>query len=77
MLTAATSPQAAVRKVRCCNRAATEAGRTLTEQENIGAGNGKNCLDKLEFLTGQYLPGRLRPNLQGGGRWFESRIAHL
>src|SRR5918997_1545292 len=60
MPTAATLPQAAVREVRWCNRAATEAGRTRTEQESNSAKNGKNCLDKLDFPTGQYLPYRLQ-----------------
>jgi hypothetical protein len=30
----------------CCNRAATGTGHTWTEQENNGARNAKNCLDK-------------------------------
>ena len=53
-------------RIRCCNRAATEAVHTRTEQEDYGARNAKNHLDKRDFLTGQYLPGKLRPNLQGG-----------
>jgi hypothetical protein len=63
-------------RIRCCNRAATEAVHALTEQENYGARNARNYLDKLDFSTGQYLPGKLRPNLQAGGRWFKSSIAH-
>jgi hypothetical protein len=58
-------------RIRCCNRAATEAVHTRTEQENYGARNARNHLDKLDFPTGQYLPGRLRPNLQGGDAGFE------
>src|ERR671913_161518 len=54
-------------RIRCCNRAATEAVHTRTEQENYGARNAKNHLDKLDFPTRQYLPGKLRPNLQGEG----------
>jgi hypothetical protein len=56
MSTAATSPQAAVRKVRCYNRAATEVERARTEQESNGARNGKNCLDKLDFRQGSTYP---------------------
>jgi hypothetical protein len=41
ILNAATSPQAAVRRVRCCNRAATGVEHIRTEQENNGARNAK------------------------------------
>jgi hypothetical protein len=43
--------------VRCCNRAATGAVHTRTEQENISARNAKNRLDKQDLPTGQYPPG--------------------
>jgi hypothetical protein len=33
-------------------------------------------LSKRNFLTGQSVAGHPRPNLQGGGRWFEPSIAH-
>ena len=62
MPTAATSPQAAVRKVSCYNRAATEVERTRTEQESNGVRNGKNRLYMRDLPTGQYLPGKLRLN---------------
>ena len=50
---------AGMRRVRCCNRAATGAGHTQTEQENNDARNAKNRLDKWNLLTKQYLPGKL------------------
>ena len=47
-----------LRRVSCCNHAATEAERIRTEQESYGARIGKNRLDKLDFPTGQYLLGK-------------------
>jgi hypothetical protein len=48
-----------LRRVRCCNRAATGAGHNRTEQENYDAKNVKKRLDKRDFLTGQYPYGKL------------------
>jgi hypothetical protein len=39
--------------LRCCNRAATGAGRTRTEQENNGAKNTENRLYKRHFRQGR------------------------
>jgi hypothetical protein len=50
---------AGLRRVRCCNHAATGAGHIRTEQENDGASNAKNRLDKRDFLTGQNPLGKL------------------
>jgi hypothetical protein len=36
----------------------------------------ENRLYKLYFSAEQDPPLERRPNLQGGGRWFESSIAH-
>jgi len=49
MSIAATLSQAAVRRIRCCNRAATGAGCTRTEQENYGIRNVENRSDKRIF----------------------------
>jgi hypothetical protein len=48
-----------LRRVRCCNHAATGAGRIRTEQENYGARKTENRLYMPDFPTGQYLPGKL------------------
>jgi hypothetical protein len=45
-----------VRRVSCCNRAATGAGHARTEQENNGARNAKNCLSKPNFRQGSTYP---------------------
>ena len=50
---------AGLRKVRCCNCAATGAGHTRTEQEHNVVRNAKNPLSKRDFPTGQNLPGKL------------------
>ena len=47
-----------LRRVRCCNHAATGAGRIRTEQENYGARKAENRLYMPDFPTGQYLPGK-------------------
>ena len=43
-------------RIRCCNRAASEAGHTRTEQESNGARNARNRLDKLDFRQGSTYP---------------------
>jgi hypothetical protein len=58
------------------NRAATGVGRSWAQQENGSAKSVEKRVDKGITPTGQYPPGKPRPNLQGGGRWFESSIAH-
>ena len=45
-----------VRRVSCCNRAATGAGHARTEQEINGARNAKNCLHKPNFRQGSTYP---------------------
>jgi len=45
-----------LRRVRCCNRAATGAGHTRTEQENDDAKSAKHCLDKRDFRQGSTHP---------------------
>jgi hypothetical protein len=54
-------------RIRCCNRAETEAGHTRTEQENNGARNARNRLDKRDFSTGQYLPESVDLTYKEGG----------
>jgi hypothetical protein len=50
--------RAGLRMVRCCNHAATGAGRTRTEQKNNAMENAKNCLDKRDFRQGSTHLGR-------------------
>jgi hypothetical protein len=61
----------------CCNRAATGVGNTRTQPDSLRSRKVQNRLYKPNSLTRQDPPGEPRPNLQGGGRWFEPSIAHL
>ena len=47
---------AGLRRVRCCNRAATGARHTRTKQENYGIRNGKKRLDKPNFRQNRTYP---------------------
>jgi hypothetical protein len=56
----------------CCNRSRTEPNTTGFAPDL----KDRKPLRQADFLTGQSVAGEPQPNLQGGGRWFESSIAH-
>jgi hypothetical protein len=67
----------------CCNRAATGAGRTRTEQESTGARNVKNCLlmqhSRRESIYQEYVDLTYKEEVAGSNpaspTWEKQRFA--